>query len=248
MDLTKVSRFADPHAQPPAAVERLSAGQPVTPVWINSEGGIAFRIGGDAARFVKWAPAGSDLDLAAEADRLRWASHYAKVPRVLGWGADSSGSWLVTSALVGETAVSNRWKAEPETAVRVAGAALRELHEALPVAQCPFDWSIGTRLIRAGLGVSADKVLAEAPPIDQLVVCHGGACVPNTLIDMDGTFAGHVGMGQLGIADRWADIAIGSWSTEWNYGPGWENVYFEAYGIAADLPRIGFYRQLWDYA
>jgi kanamycin kinase len=55
-------------------------------------------------------------------------------------------------------------------------------------------------------------------------------------------------MGQLGIADRWADIAIGSWSTEWNYGPGWENIYFEAYGIEADLPRIGFYRQLWDLA
>ena len=51
----------------------------------------------------QWAPAGSPLDLAAEAARMTWAAAYTPVPRVLGLGADGEGSWLVTAALPGHT-------------------------------------------------------------------------------------------------------------------------------------------------
>lgn len=239
---TTNSGFADPSAPIPEAIRALSAGDPVTPIWFNGEGGMAFRVG--TARFAKWAPAASGLDLAAEADRMRWAHQYAKVPRVLESGVDASGAWLVTSTMAGESAVTDRWKADPATAVRVAGAALREFHEALPVEECPYDWSVETRLERANV----DNGPGDAPPIDRLVVCHGDACVPNTLIDEHGRYAGHVDLGELGVADRWADLAVGSWSTEWNYGPGWEDAYFEAYGVAADAERIRYYRALWEVA
>jgi kanamycin kinase len=53
-------------------------------------------------------------------------------------------------------------------------------------------------------------------------------------------------LGALGTADRGADLAVGAWSTEWNYGPGWEPVFYRAYGIEADGERIAFYRDLWD--
>jgi aminoglycoside phosphotransferase len=66
-------------------------------------------------------------------------------------------------------------------------------------------------------------MLTHAPPIDKLVVCHGDACAPNTLLGDDGCWSGHVDLGALGVADRWADLAIATWSTEWNYGPGWED-------------------------
>lgn len=219
----------------------------MTPVWINEEGGVACRIGTDPARFAKWAPAGSDLDLAAEAERLRWAHRYAKVPRLLDSGSDQSGSWIVTTALPGESAIVDRWKADPEPAVRAVGAALRELHERLPVADCPFDWSIETRLSRAGrFGASAEKLLADAPPADQLVVCHGDPCMPNTLIDRNGGFAGHVDLGSLGVADRWADLAVGYFNAPGNFGPGWGEAYLEAYGVEVDHERISYYQRLWD--
>jgi len=84
------------------------------------------------------------------------------------------------------------------------------------------------------------------PPVDQLVVCHGDSCAPNTLLTDDGRWSGHVDLGELGIADRWADLAIATWSTEWNYGPGWERLLLDAYGIGPDAGRTSYYRLLWD--
>ncbi|WP_435886091.1 phosphotransferase [Streptomyces erythrochromogenes] len=59
-------------------------------------------------------------------------------------------------------------------------------------------------------------MLADIPPIDQLVVCHGDPCSPNTLVGDDGTWTGRVDLGTLGVADRWADLAVVTWSTQRN--------------------------------
>jgi kanamycin kinase len=50
------------------------------------------------------------------------------------------------------------------------------------------------------------------------------------------------------VADRWADLAVAAWSTEWNYGPGYDGLVYEGYGIAPDPERIAYYRLLWDMA
>ena len=50
------------------------------------------------------------------------------------------------------------------------------------------------------------------------------------------------------IRDRWWDVAIGAWSTTWNVGPGWEQLFYESYGIEPDPERIAFYRLLYDLA
>ena len=90
------------------------------------------------------------------------------------------------------------------------------------------------------------ELLAEIPPLDRLVVCHGDACAPNTLLDSKGEWCGHVDLGDLGLADRWADLAVATWSTTWNYGQGWEEALLDAYGIAPDETRTAYYRLLWD--
>jgi len=192
----------------PAPVAAAAGAAPVRPVWVNELGGATFEIGtGHRRRFVKWAPAGSGIDLAAEAARMSWAAEFTPVPTLLAHGADETGSWLVTSALPGEMAVSDHQHLSIEAAL---------------------------------------EVLAAPPPVDELVVCHGDSCAPNTLITDDGCWSGHVDLGDLGIADRWADLAVATWSTTWNYGPGWQTPLLNAYGIAPDADRTRYYRLLWD--
>lgn len=65
-------------------------------------------------------------------------------------------------------------------------------------------------------------------------------------IGEDGRWIAHVDLGLLGTGDRWADIAVAAMSTEWNYGPGWEDALIEAYGIEPDRARLSFYRELWN--
>jgi len=55
-----------------------------------------------------------------------------------------------------------------------------------------------------------------------------------------------VDMATLGVADRWADLAVASWSLGWNYGPGWEPLFYQAYGVAPDAERVAYYRLLWE--
>lgn len=228
----------------PAPVVAFAAGAPITPVWRNEVGGLTFRIGRPGgACFMKWDPAGSGESLTDERDRLDWLAGRFPAPSVVAAGADESGSWLVTAAIDALSAVAPRWKREPETAVREIARGLRMLHETLDPGECPFSWSVEERLAAKR---EVDDRLRAAPSVDRLVVCHGDPCSPNTLIAETGEFAAIVDVGRLGVADRWADLAVASMSLEWNYGPGWEELFFTAYGIAPDPGRIAYYRALWN--
>lgn len=229
----------------PDRARRLARGAALTPVWENARGGLTFRT--DDGRYIKWAPRHPEADLAAEAERLAWAAGYTQVPRVVDVGADDREAWLVTAAIDGTSAVDPRWIAEARTAVRAVGRGLRMLHDALPVAECPFEWHVSTRIADAARrGIRIPDALRAPPPVDALVVCHGDACCPNTLLDEAGEPVAHVDLGALGVADRWADIAVASMSTEWNYGPGWENELIAAYGAEPDRARLAYYRELWN--
>jgi kanamycin kinase len=254
----------------PDIVMALAGVDTITPVWHNQLGGLTFRLedGRGGIRYAKWVAAGTpEINLPGEAERLDWARRWVNVPRVIEHGTDAAGAWLVTAAVPGRSAVDPRWIADPATAAAAIGRGLRLFHDALPVDECPFDWSVDRRLARAderladgeGSGdrfpehrhlesTKARARIGEPPAIDRLVVCHGDACVPNTLLHDDGTFAAHVDLGSLGVADRWADLAVAAWSTEWNYGPGYDGVLYDAYGIAPDPERIAYYRLLWDMA
>ena len=53
-------------------------------------------------------------------------------------------------------------------------------------------------------------------------------------------------LGDLGVADRWADLAVATMALDWNFGGDWSGELLEAYGIGADAERIDYYRRLWD--
>lgn len=232
----------------PERVNALSRGADLTCVWRNDDGGLTFRATGVGEPFyIKWGPRIIESSLRDEAERLRWASQWIPVPPVLDSGEDETHEWLVTAGIDGLSAVDPRWTAEPETAVRAVGEGLRAMHDALPVAECPWEWSVPERIANAERrGIVVPASLRTPPPVDLLVVSHGDACVPNTLVGEDGRWVAHVDLAQLGVADRWADVAVASMSTEWNFGPGWEDALIEAYGLEPDRERLAYYRDLWN--
>ncbi len=210
---------------------RRAGHHPLELVWQNERGGVTARIDRpDGAVFVKWNPVGSGESLAAEAARMRWlaAEGSVPVPAVLEHDDGGDGEVLVTRALEGASIVSAEGLRDPEAAAAALGAGLRRLH-AVPVVDCPFpapDWT-----------ASAD--------VDDAVVCQGDPCAPNTLIAR-GRFAGLVDLARVGVGDRWSDLAIASWSLEWNGLADAEPAFWRAYGAARDATRIAAWRRLWD--
>jgi aminoglycoside phosphotransferase len=252
----------------PETVRLAARGQPIRLVWRNAMEGLTFEVGKGATRyFVKWTPPAAGPSAADEAARMAWLASYSRVPRVLDILADpdSDATVLITAPLPGESAIADRWKSDPSTAVRVIGQGLRHLHDHAPIESCPFTWSVEQRVQEAHRRIDSGetrpsawhpehrtvsvndalRTLGSIPSVDQLVVCHADACAPNTIID-EGTWSGHVDLGGAGIADRWADLAIATWTTRWNYGDGWEQELLDAYGIEPDPARIDYYRLLWD--
>jgi kanamycin kinase len=218
------------------------AGEPMTLVWQNAVGGLTGRVDGQSPRFVKWNPFGSGESLRAEAGRLRWLEGRHPAPVVLEYRADEQAEILVTRALPGISGVDPRWRGRADEAIRAMAVGLRRLHD-LPTSGCPFVWDVATRSLEAPETLS-DELLTP-PEIDRLVICHGDACAPNTLLD-DLGFTGNVDFGRLGLADRWADLAVATMSLAWNYDNFNEDVFWEAYGVEPDPVRVDYYRRLWN--
>lgn len=190
---------------------------------------------------------GGALDLAGEARRLRWIGDRLPVPEVLAVGPvpDGAGQWMLTAALPGTHAIAPAHRERPEQTVATLGTALRRFHDTLPVAECPWTWSPAEQAVDHP-DHRVRELAATAPavaPRDR-VVCCGDACAPNVLLDDAGRLVGYVDLGDLGVGDRWADLAVALLSLGWNYGHGWDRTYLEAYGIDPDPERISFHQTL----
>ena len=55
-----------------------------------------------------------------------------------------------------------------------------------------------------------------------------------------------VDLGDLGVADRWADLAVAEWSLRYNYQGDWRGEFFDAYCVAPDQERMDYYLRLWE--
>jgi len=235
-------------------------------VWRNDEGGHTFRVW-PSGRYLTWVPHEQKDRLETARLRADWVRPYVTVPE-FGPVREGLGGWWTTSvALPGESAVSPRWLNDPATAVRAIAAGLRRLHDTAPVDGCPFVVDRDALITRALARIEADPSWRSAPDgyldsiaderavrllrdaraaTPDLVVCHGDPCSPNTIIGDSGRFAGLVDLAELGVLDRWADLAVAAWSITWNYGPGWEPAFYQAYGVVPDPDLVATWRVIWN--
>ncbi len=234
-DLARQHELGD---QPiPDIVQRLAEGATPELVWRNDLGGLTFRLG---ERYLKWDPLSTGIDLDRERVRLEWVAQRHPAPRVLDHGTDATGAeWLLTAGLSGGPAVGDTWRARRSEAIAAIASGLRAIHT-IDINAFPTAWTAESWVGRQ------PPAIGPRPPIDRPVMVHGDACAPNTLIDLDGHWTGNVDFGDLGVGDRWADLAVASLSLDWNFGEGHQAELFEAYGITPDEERIRWYRALWE--
>lgn len=228
----------DPRRYPqPVRAALASAGS--TAVWHNEIGCVTYEL--TDGSFLKVGPAGPEWDPHREATRSTWVRQWVSAPEVIDTGVEDEVAWLHTHALQGRNAIT----CPAEQAVPALGRALRDFHDAVPPQACAWSWSAEDRLAAIPDHVRAS--LGAPPPIDQLVVCHGDACNPNFLLhgDRELTCTGYVDLADLGLADRWADLAPACLSLGWNFGTGWEATFLDAYGVEQD-DRLDWYRRLWE--
>lgn len=246
----------------PIAVD-LAAGKPLELAWYNEIGGVTWRIGGGES-YVKVGPPHEEFQPAAESERLEWlAARGIAVPRVLDLGECDGRTWMHTVGLPGTNAIE--CQDDPVATVAALGRGLRRFHDALPVEECPFTFSVESRVRRRGL-----TDFDDVPPLD-LVVCHGDACNPNFLVEwvtspstpsprssargtqdpreerVEGALevTGYVDLGLCGVADRWADLVMAVGSLAWNF-PGVDGrVLLDAYGVEQAPEKFAFYDALW---
>ncbi len=240
-----------PFPQVPIPAELLAvADGPIELIWLNDAGGYTAHIDGvigldPGSYYVKWNPFDTGLSLAAEAERMEWlATTGHPTTRMVDLRSSSDGELLISEDLGATSAVFPEWVQQPDTALQAIAEGLRRLHS-LPPESCPFSWSVETRL-QSVTDEETRQKLGDTPAIDKLVVCHGDACAPNTLVDQDGTFAATIDLEHLGVADRWTDLAATIMSLDWNYPRFDQTVFWETYGVEPDLERIEYYQALWD--
>jgi kanamycin kinase len=259
-----------PSGSPPPQVTAAHPGWAADVAWEGALGGRTWRLVSTSGetRFAKVRPAGTHPSLADERDRLVWTRRWLTVPDVIDHGTDDESEWLVTTSLDGVDATIEKQTMDARELVPMLGAALRGWHEALPVDECPFDFRLDAALEHCRGRVSASttswgglrgenaqltpaqalaRLERDRPGAEDLVVCHGDYCFPNVFIT-DGQVTGFLDLGELGVADRWWDIAIGAWSTTWNVDPVHEPLFYEGYGVDPDADRIAYYRLLYEVA
>ncbi|MFG2532116.1 APH(3'') family aminoglycoside O-phosphotransferase [Streptomyces sp. NPDC048516] len=244
------------------------------PVTAGESGAVVFR-SADAARYAKCVPTADAAGLKAERDRVVWLGDQGVPgPRVLDWRSGNAGACLVTSAVPGVPA-DQVSAADLRVAWERIADAVRRLHE-VPVGECPFRRSLDDMVAVARDVVTREAVNPEFLPVEQqhtpaaellarlvaqvarrreqetadVVICHGDLCLPNIILDPQTlNVSGFIDLGRLGLADRYADLALllANARETWPSGEqarAADVAFAERYGIALDHDRLRFYLHL----
>lgn len=234
-------------------VDRMVGGVEASLVWVNPLMGRTYRLDTEAGtQFLKLSPkdAPASHDVLLEAERLRWVEDRVPVPVVLETGSNDVASWMRTEGLTGVAASDQRWRSDPRATATSLGRAVRAFHDNLTssVTDCPWSWRVADRLTARPESAQARAMSADAPEEADLVVGHGDLCTPNVLLTDEGSLAGFVDLGKLGVADRAADLGCGVWSLEFNQLGFVVDEFLAAYGLPVDRVAVEWYRDFYEAA
>ncbi len=207
------------------------------------------------------------VELEQEAKKMRWfAAQGIQVPAVINYLETNNTAFLITEALQGTDA--SRANNPRATTIALAHF-LRHLHN-LKITDCPFDRTLNTSLeiakhnlhngfvdetdfdlARLGIPVPLlyQRLLAERPNFEDLVLTHGDFCLPNIILEQN-SVSGIIDLGRAGIADRYQDIALILRSMESEMNPrfhGCTDIFAHEYGMNFESDKLEYYQLLDEF-
>lgn len=216
--------------------------------------------------FVKYIDAAHADELRDEAERLAWLEGKLPVPKVVHYHDDATGGYLVTEAVPGQDLTEFNQETDAlkrQMTVELAWG-LRRVHTLDPTG-CPFDHTparqlawLEVQLVKHGEKIASakpeasyvllDKLKAEQPEVEDLVFTHGDPCLPNILVEGD-RLSGFIDLGSAGIGDRYRDLALAQWSLGYNFGRGYDALFFDAYGLPEpDIAKLAFHQAVEQFS
>ena len=203
---------------------------------------------------------------------MRWLDGKLPVPKALAYEKDEEYQYLLMSRVKGRMSCDSYYMEQPEVLVKCLSDAMKMLW-AVDVSDCPRNRNLDAELKEARYRVENDLIdmddaepntfgegsfkdpmelltwLENNKPEYEPVLSHGDFCLPNIFIE-DGKFSGFIDLSDMGVGDKWRDIALCYRSLRWNsegaYGG---NVYpdvrseklFDALGVEPNMEKIRYY-------
>jgi aminoglycoside phosphotransferase len=206
-------------------------------------------------------------ELLEEKKVLEWLSGKLPVATVLLFDEDDNNDYLLISGIPGVDAANTVGSMENAELVSLLAKGLRMVHR-VPVDDCLFERNLDRMIEIAGFNVKHklvhewdfadirrgktaaelyEKLLHLRPADEDLVFTHGDYCLPNIIIHQQ-EIGGFIDLHRAGIADRYQDIALAIRSIGYNIGPGYEQTFFEEYGVTKpDIGKIEYYMLLDEF-
>jgi aminoglycoside phosphotransferase len=255
----------------PATLAARLANADWHPVTIGYSGVQIFRVipPGQPPYYLKAAQRPMREELIAERGRLEWLRGKLVVPAVEACVTEGEQTFLLLSEVPGAMACDPAFAGDLPALVRLLADGMRQIH-VIDIGDCLFDMRLDAQLARAEQRVRAGRVdesdfdasrlgtrasdlfeqlLRERPASEDLVFTHGDYCLPNVLIDHERRHvSGFIDLSRAGVADRYQDLALAARSLAYNFGPGWEPLLWEAYGVRdPDPAKIAYYQLLDEF-
>ena len=173
----------------------------------------------------------NNIESQNEVKIMKWLKNCSYFPKIIKYENTNDFSYLLMTKIKGKMSCDEKYMSNGNILIKALVDGLKFLWS-FDISNCPFVHNLNNKIkqieqkINKGLinleDVNLDFFLENKfqkpkdlldwliinqPKVEELVLSHGDYCLPNIFIN-ENIFSGFVDIGQLGIADKWLDIAI----------------------------------------
>jgi aminoglycoside phosphotransferase len=242
-----------------ATLENVETAVPVRSRLGNEIWFVSTKDGGDAV--LKIGNLDAEDGVREEASRLIWLQQFQlTAPKIIAVETVGKTEFVLMTLLRGEASHIVGSAVEPEVVIKPFAQYLRQVHS-IPVETCPFG-PIVSREIEAAIlklrmdqvdrqafiadvGLKPELVLSRlevmASIVEENTFTHGDYCLPNLMIDVDGSVGG-LDWGLAGISDIHRDFMSAQLTITRNFGKEYVDLFYKHYGISdVDQSKVEFF-------